>query len=52
MAREGGRMDERDMLARRFDAERGRLGAVAYRMLGSLAAALPSGWARGLSGST
>lgn len=29
-------MDERDVLARRFDAERGRLRAVAYRMLGSL----------------
>ena len=32
-------MDERDVLARRFDAERGRLRAVAYRMLGSLAEA-------------
>jgi RNA polymerase sigma factor (sigma-70 family) len=30
-------MDERDVLAQRFDAERGRLRAVAYRMLGSLA---------------
>ena len=30
-------MNERDLLARRFDAERGRLRAVAYRMLGSLA---------------
>jgi len=29
-------MDERDVLAERFDAERGRLRAVAYRMLGSL----------------
>ena len=29
-------MDERDLLAERFDAERGRLRAVAYRMLGSL----------------
>jgi RNA polymerase sigma factor (sigma-70 family) len=32
-------MDERDVLAERFDAERGRLRAVAYRMLGSLAEA-------------
>ena len=32
-------MDERDVLAGRFDAERGRLRAVAYRMLGSLAEA-------------
>ena len=32
-------MDERDVLAWRFDAERGRLRAVAYRMLGSLAEA-------------
>jgi len=30
-------VNERDLLARRFDAERGRLRAVAYRMLGSLA---------------
>ena len=30
-------MNERDLLAQRFDAERGRLRAVAYRMLGSLA---------------
>ena len=30
-------MNERDVLAQRFDAERGRLRAVAYRMLGSLA---------------
>jgi RNA polymerase sigma-70 factor (ECF subfamily) len=29
-------MDERDVLAERFDAERGRLRTVAYRMLGSL----------------
>ena len=29
-------MDERDVLAERFGAERGRLRAVAYRMLGSL----------------
>jgi DNA-directed RNA polymerase specialized sigma24 family protein len=29
-------MDERDVLAERFDAERGRLRAVAYRMLGSV----------------
>ena len=29
-------MDERDVLAERFDAERRRLRAVAYRMLGSL----------------
>ena len=35
-AAEGGLMDERDVLAERFDAERGRLRAVAYRMLGSL----------------
>ncbi|HEX6452840.1 MAG TPA: sigma-70 family RNA polymerase sigma factor [Trebonia sp.] len=28
-------MDERDMLAERFDEQRGRLSAVAYRMLGS-----------------
>jgi RNA polymerase sigma factor (sigma-70 family) len=32
-------MDERDWLAQRFDAERPRLVAVAYRMLGSLAEA-------------
>ena len=32
-------MNERDVLAGRFDAERGRLRAVAYRMLGSLAEA-------------
>ena len=32
-------MGERDVLAERFDAERGRLRAVAYRMLGSLAEA-------------
>ncbi|HZR52364.1 MAG TPA: sigma-70 family RNA polymerase sigma factor [Streptosporangiaceae bacterium] len=32
-------MDEHDVLARRFDAERGRLRSVAYRMLGSLAEA-------------
>jgi RNA polymerase sigma factor (sigma-70 family) len=30
-------VNERDLLAQRFDAERGRLRAVAYRMLGSLA---------------
>jgi RNA polymerase sigma-70 factor (ECF subfamily) len=30
-------VNERDVLAQRFDAERGRLRAVAYRMLGSLA---------------
>ena len=35
-AAEGGLMDKRDVLAERFDAERGRLRAVAYRMLGSL----------------
>jgi DNA-directed RNA polymerase specialized sigma24 family protein len=29
-------VDERDQLARRFDADRNRLQAVAYRMLGSL----------------
>jgi hypothetical protein len=29
-------MDERDVLARRFNAERGRLRAFGYRMLGSL----------------
>jgi RNA polymerase sigma factor (sigma-70 family) len=29
-------VDERDLLAQRFNAERGRLRAVAYRMLGSL----------------
>ena len=34
-AAKGGLMDERDVLAERFDAERGRLRAVAYRMLGS-----------------
>ena len=32
-------MDERNALAERFDAERPRLRAVAYRMLGSLAEA-------------
>jgi RNA polymerase sigma-70 factor (ECF subfamily) len=32
-------MDERDLLAERFEAERGRLRAVAYRMLGSLSEA-------------
>src|SRR5438132_6623457 len=32
-------MDERDRLAERFEAERGQLRAVAYRMLGSLAEA-------------
>lgn len=32
-------MDERDVLAERFDTERARLRAVAYRMLGSLAEA-------------
>jgi RNA polymerase sigma factor (sigma-70 family) len=32
-------MDERDVLARRFEAERPQLRAVAYRMLGSLAEA-------------
>jgi RNA polymerase sigma-70 factor (ECF subfamily) len=37
--RKGERMDERDVLAARFDAERRRLRAVAYRMLGSLAEA-------------
>jgi RNA polymerase sigma-70 factor (ECF subfamily) len=31
--------DERDFLAQRFEADRGRLRAVAYRMLGSLAEA-------------
>src|ERR1700748_138370 len=38
-AAEGGLMDERDVLAERFDAERGRLRAVAYGMLVSLAEA-------------
>ena len=37
--RECDAMDERDWLAQRFDAERPRLVAVAYRMLGSLAEA-------------
>jgi RNA polymerase sigma-70 factor (ECF subfamily) len=32
-------VDEREVLAQRFDAERGRLRAVAYRMLGSFAEA-------------
>jgi RNA polymerase sigma-70 factor (ECF subfamily) len=32
-------MDERDVLAERFEAERSRLRAVAYRMLGSLSEA-------------
>src|SRR5919201_3843663 len=32
-------MDEQDWLAERFEAHRGRLRAVAYRMLGSLAEA-------------
>src|SRR3954467_145057 len=32
-------MDERDLLAERFDAHRARLRAVAYRMLGSLSEA-------------
>src|SRR3954469_20113638 len=32
-------MDERDLLAARFDAHRARLRAVAYRMLGSLSEA-------------
>jgi DNA-directed RNA polymerase specialized sigma24 family protein len=32
-------MGEHDVLAGRFEAERGRLRAVAYRMLGSLAEA-------------
>jgi DNA-directed RNA polymerase specialized sigma24 family protein len=36
---EGELMNERDMLAERFSAERTRLRAVAYRMLGSLAEA-------------
>ncbi|MGA2830538.1 MAG: hypothetical protein ABSF03_31000, partial [Streptosporangiaceae bacterium] len=36
LAAEGGLMGERDVLAGRFDADRGRLRAVAYRMLGSL----------------
>ena len=32
-------MDERDWLAERFEEHRGRLRAVAYRMLGSLSEA-------------
>jgi DNA-directed RNA polymerase specialized sigma24 family protein len=32
-------VDERGQLARRFEADRGRLQAVAYRMLGSLSEA-------------
>jgi DNA-directed RNA polymerase specialized sigma24 family protein len=32
-------MDESDLLAERFQAHRGRLRAVAYRMLGSLSEA-------------
>jgi RNA polymerase sigma-70 factor (ECF subfamily) len=32
-------MDDRDLLAERFEAERGRLRAVAYRMLGSVSEA-------------
>ncbi len=39
-------MDERDVLAERFDAERGRLRAVAYRMLGSLTEAEDAGAAQ------
>jgi RNA polymerase sigma-70 factor, ECF subfamily len=36
---EGELMNERDVLAERFSAERTRLRAVAYQMLGSLAEA-------------
>jgi RNA polymerase sigma-70 factor (ECF subfamily) len=36
---EGRAVDEREVLAQRFDAERARLRAVAYRMLGSFAEA-------------
>jgi RNA polymerase sigma-70 factor (ECF subfamily) len=39
-------MDERDVLAERFDAERGRLCAVAYRMLGSFTEAEDADTAR------
>ncbi|MFE0702749.1 sigma-70 family RNA polymerase sigma factor [Streptomyces sp. NPDC058872] len=36
---DGGTRTDRELLARRFDADRGHLRAVAYRMLGSLAEA-------------